>query len=119
MSDPIGRISGSNVSNVIENEIDINNDAAKTQGNLGPKRAPNPSEGNSEISFKGGVVYNHAPIPENYKAAIESIRQVDLLGLTKKSFFSKIFKNNILKYKKIIFLVIAKNDLFSRPHSYC
>ncbi len=33
------------------------------------------------------------------------------MGLTKKSFFSKIFKNNILKFKKIIFLVIAKNDL--------
>ena len=75
MSDPIGRISGSNVSNVIENGIDNNNESVKVQGDLGPKRAPNPSERNSEISFKGGVVYNNAPIPDNYKAAIESIRQ--------------------------------------------
>lgn len=75
MSDPIGRISGSNVSNVIENGIDNNNESVKVQGDIGPKRAPNPSERNSEISFKGGVVSNNAPIPDNYKAAIESIRQ--------------------------------------------
>lgn len=75
MSDPIGRISGSNVSNVIENGIDNNNESVKVQGDLGPKRAPNSSERNSEISFKGGVVYNNAPIPDNYKAAIESLRQ--------------------------------------------
>ncbi|MDY6465281.1 MAG: hypothetical protein SPK65_01700, partial [Succinivibrio dextrinosolvens] len=72
MSEPIGRVGGSNVTNTNNN---IENDAISTQDNFGPSRAPNPSDRNSDISFKGGMVITHAQIPDNFKVAIDSIRQ--------------------------------------------
>lgn len=73
MGDPIGRVSGSGVVNTTTNDVQNTNN--KSQGNFGPNRAPNPADRNTVISFKGGTVYKTAPVPDNYKTAIESIKQ--------------------------------------------
>lgn len=73
MSDPIGRVSGSGIIDTGSNNIQ--NDSNRTQGNFGPNRAPNPADRNSHLSLRGATVSHNSPIPDNYKTAIEQIKQ--------------------------------------------
>ncbi len=72
MSDPLGSVRGTGVVNTTGS---IQNNDNKPQGSFGPRRSPHPSDRNTNISFAGATVYKNAPVPDNYKTAIETIRQ--------------------------------------------
>ena len=71
MSDPIGRVGGSGFIDTTDNNQEPN----RTEGVFGPGRAPNPSDRHVNVSLKGAIVSMYSPIPDNYKTAIDMIKQ--------------------------------------------
>ena len=71
MSDPIGRVGGSGFIDTTDNNQEPN----RTEGGFGPGRAPNPSDRHVNVSLKGAIVSMYSPIPDNYKTAIDMIKQ--------------------------------------------